>query len=73
MPRLTDGTNPKVRLLRLNLIVIAVCVADALIGTFARKPLPWVVAVPSCIPLLVVAWIIVPLRRAEAGKRPGQD
>ena len=60
-----DINNPTVRLVRFAAITFSVCLADAVVGTLAPKPMPWVVIIPSAIPLLVVACIVAPLQRAR--------
>jgi hypothetical protein len=46
-------------------IILLVCAADGLVALFAHKPFPWVVIIPSTIPFLVAAFVIIPLIRAE--------
>jgi hypothetical protein len=54
---------------RFVLIALLIGAADALVIMFARRPFPWVVVIPALTPLLVVAFIIAPLGRAEKAKR----
>jgi hypothetical protein len=50
---------------RFMAVVVVVAVADALVGMFLSRPFPWIVILPASIPLLVVAFVIVPMKRAE--------
>ncbi len=55
---------------RMTLIVLVVALADGLAGVFARKPFPWVVIIPSLIPLLTVLFVIPPVLKSR--KTPSQ-
>ncbi len=50
---------------RFMAIILMVAVADTLVVIFMRRPFPWTVILPALIPLLVVAFVIVPMNRAE--------
>lgn len=60
-----DIDNPRVRLLRFVAVVAAVCLLDGIVVSLAKRPLPWAMAIPGLIPLLVVGWIVVPMQQAR--------
>jgi len=46
-------------------IILAVAVADALVVMFVRRPFPWTVNLSAFTALLAVAFVILPMTRAE--------
>jgi hypothetical protein len=48
---------------RVMAIILAASVADALVVMFMRRPFPWTVIIPAFIPVLVAAFVIVPMNR----------
>ena len=56
---------------RLFSILLVVVVADALVATFMRRPLPWVVIIPALLPLLVSVFVILPMIREKMTTRRG--
>lgn len=54
---------------RMASILLVVAVAEALVGMFARKPLPWVAIIPALLPLLVSVFVILPMIRKKMTTR----
>ena len=52
--------------IRFSIIAIAVCIVDAIVVLFARKPLPWAAIIPGAIPILVAIFVIGPMNKKKS-------
>ena len=48
-------------LTRTALVLVITCLIDAIVGWFAAKPFPWVVLIPSTLPLSMFFFVAMPL------------
>jgi hypothetical protein len=51
--------------IRTALILAPTGLAEAAVGGLAAKPFPWVVLIPSALPLLMIVFVAVPLLKQE--------
>jgi len=56
------------RFIRFALVVIVMALVETLYLAFAAKPFPIAMIIPALTPLMVVAFVIVPMRRSEKDK-----
>ncbi len=50
---------------RIMSILLLVCSADVLAVMFVHRPLPWVAAISFLLPLLMTAFVMVPMIKSE--------
>ena len=51
--------------LRMATVLVVVGLTDALVVSFAPRPLLWAVLIPALTPLLTVVFVILPLIRSQ--------
>jgi hypothetical protein len=51
--------------MRTALVLLVTCSIDAAIGGLAAKPFPWVVLIPSTLPLSMICFLAKPLLKKE--------
>jgi len=56
---------------RFAAIALSVCLVESLVVWFAKKPMPWAGAIAATVPLLVVAFIVIPMIRASKSESKG--
>ena len=47
------------------LVLAVTCLIDAFVGSFATRPLPWIVLIPGSLPLSMYIFVGRPLLRKE--------